>query len=86
MAKLGLQPSDEDSQATTRTREVTQPGVVLGTVSYMSPEQASGHEIDPRSDQFSFGLVLYEMATGRHPFQSVSSMPAGSRSFIRENT
>ncbi|HUF69916.1 MAG TPA: protein kinase [Longimicrobiales bacterium] len=47
---------------------VTESGLLAGTVPYMSPEQARGAEIDFRSDQFSFGLILHEMATGRHPF------------------
>ena len=68
LAKLREAPTDLHGSEDATKRALTDPGVVMGTVGYMSPEQVRGHASDQRSDIFSFGVILYEMLTGRRAF------------------
>jgi eukaryotic-like serine/threonine-protein kinase len=69
LAKLTETPSQDESVVPTAIAAPTQPGTVMGTAGYMSPEQASGQPVDFHSDQFTLGTILYEMATGKRAFQ-----------------
>ncbi len=77
LADFGLAKLLERSDGTDMTQTIaaaTKSGVIVGTIAYMSPEQAAGRPVDARSDVFSFGIVLFEMLTGRRPFESKNTL------------
>ncbi len=78
LAKLSAPAAVVGADEATRTlavdQQVSEEGVIVGSVPYMSPEQAEGKPVDPRSDIFSFGAVLYEMVTGQRAFRGESKI------------
>jgi Tol biopolymer transport system component len=76
LAKLSSDGADGGSQTKVQTTYATEPGVIVGTTQYMAPEQVKGQPVDHRADLFAFGVVVYEMLSGKSPF----SRPSGAES------
>src|SRR5215213_3170401 len=81
---FGIAQLSQTNGADSDDSRLTRPGMVVGTMRYMSPEQATAGEVTPASDIFSLGIVLYELAAGRHPFEASSDMAVLSSIILRE--
>jgi serine/threonine protein kinase/tetratricopeptide (TPR) repeat protein len=85
LAKYFLTEGEGDITQTLTKEAITEQGAIVGTLAYMSPEQARGEEVDARSDIFSLGIIVYEMTTGRHPFSRSNALETLT-SILRDST
>jgi serine/threonine protein kinase len=81
---IDAEPARDVANSPTLSMMATNAGIILGTAAYMSPEQAKGFSADHRSDVFAFGIVLYEMLTGRQPFQGETAPDVLASVLVRE--